>query len=465
MAPPVAQKAKLLPFHDPNFSWETFESFFCDFLAAHPEILSRDGNPCRVVGVHPYGRRGDSQHGIDIRAEMSNGQVWVFQCKHYKDWGPKKTLTAIKKCSYEADRKFLLVTRPVSADTRDVISERPDWALWDSRDISREFLQRLSVSDAARILYANFGRGWPEELLGVSGSSPLVTAEAKFAPLLESGRSFHHRLAMVGRREWLQELDAFVSAKDVRVFLLVGRGGLGKSRLLYEWSREFAQRHKGWTLRFVSDAPGDFAAALDGTAKPLALGFDDAHRLDEVRRALLAQMPGRKDIKLLLALRPGPTDQIESELIESGFDTTQIRKPEPMKRLTSGQALELAEAALGTELAHRHRLPLHSLSRDVPLLAVLAAELLKRGELAEKALHDTSEFRMHVFEGLLREARPVEERFGATRTRDFLRLLAVLAPVKVEPEFLRRAAALLAKIRSLTMSPTSYLRSMTRGCF
>ena len=163
------------------------------------------------------------------------------------------------------------------------------------------------------------------------------------------------------------------------MFFLVGPGGIGKSRLLYEWSREFAQRHKGWTLRFVSDSPGDFATALDATAKPLVLGFDDAHRLDDVRRALLAQLAAREDIKLILALRPGPTDQIESELIESGFDTTQIRRPHPMKRLSSEQALELAEAALGRDLAGRYRLPLHSLSRDIPLLAILAAELLKRG--------------------------------------------------------------------------------------
>jgi hypothetical protein len=443
MAPPVAPKPKLLPFHDPNFSWETFESFFCDFLAAHPELVTKDGTRCRVVSAHPYGRRGDSQHGIDIRCEMSNGEVWVFQCKHYKDWGPKKTSRAIEKCSYDADRKFLLVTKFVSPESREVIAEHPEWELWDAGDISREFLQRLAAAEAARILYANFGRGWPEELLGISGSSPLVTAEAKFAPLLRPDRSFHHRLAMVGRREWLQDLDGFTADNKARVFFLVGPGGIGKSRLLYEWSRDFAQRHKGWTLRFVSDSPGDFAVALDGTPKPLVLVFDDAHRFDEIRRTLISQLPARDDVKLILALRPGPTDQIQSELVQSGFDTTQLRRPRAMRRLNSEQALELAEAALGPELAGRFRLPLRSLSRDVPLLAILAAELLKRGELAEKALTDTDEFRTHVFEGLLREARPVEERFGSSQTRDLLRLIAVLAPVRVDTEFLKRAAALL----------------------
>jgi hypothetical protein len=443
MAPPVAPKPKLLPFYDPNFTWETFEGFFCDFLAARPELIGKDGKPCRVVSIHLYGRRGDLQHGIDIRAEMSNGEVWVFECKHYKDWGPKDTEEAIAKCDYQAERKFLLVTRPVSPESRAIIAKHGDWELWDSGDISREFLQRVPAADAAKILYTNFGSAWPKELLGISGSGPLVTVEAKFAPLLEEGRSFHHRLALIGRRDWLNALDAFVEAKDSRIFFFVGRGGLGKSRVLYEWSRDFAQKHKGWTLRFVSDSPADFGTALDGSSKPLVLVFDDAHRLDEVRRALFAELPSRKEIKLVLGLRPGPVAQVEAELISAGFDTTHIERPAEMKRLTSEQALQLAEAALGPKFAERFRVPLRNLSRECPLLAVLAAELLKRGELAERAFSDTAEFRNHVFEGLVREARPVEERFGGRVVRDLLHLLAVLAPVRVDVDFLKRAAAFL----------------------
>ena len=443
MAPPVAPKPKSLPFHDPNFTWDTFEGFFCDFLAAAPELIGKDGKPCRVVCISIYGRRGDSQHGIDIRAEMSNGEVWVFQCKHYKTWGPKDTTDAITKCDYEADRKFLLVTRPVSPETREIIAAHPDWTLWDSDDISREFRLRLPRPEAAKILYTNFGPEWPKELIGLPGLGPLITAEAKFGPLLKPGRSFHHRLEMVGRTEWLTALDNFIAAEDRRVFCIVGPGGLGKSRLLREWSRGFSSRHKGWTLRFVSDSPSDFGSAVDAAPKPLALVFDDAHRLDEVRRALFSELPSRNEIKLVLGLRPGPAAQVEAELTSAGFDTTQMETPAEMKRLNPEQALQLAEAALGPEFADRYRLPLRDLSKDCPLLAVLAAELIKRGDLGERGLSDTAEFRNHVFEGLVREARPVEQRFGAIVVRDLLHLLAVLAPVKLDANFLGRASAFL----------------------
>ena len=443
MTLPVAPKPKLLPFYDPNFSWDTFEGFFCDFVAAAPELIGKDGKPCRVVSSSLYGRRGDSQHGIDIRTEMSNDEVWVFQCKHYKSWGPKETTDAIAKCDYQADRKFLLVTRPVSPDSRETIAKHAKWTLWDSDDISREFFLRLPPEEAAKILYRNFGPAWPKELLGLSGSGPLITAEAKFAPLLEPGRSFHHRLDMVGRVEWLTSLDTFVEAKGSRVFFVIGRGGLGKSRLLREWSRGFSDRHKGWALRFISDSPAEFGSALDAAPKPLVLVFDDAHRLDDVRRALFTELPSRKEIKLVLALRPGPVAQVEGEIISVGFDATHVEKPAEMKRLNSEQALQLVEAALGPEFVDRFRLPLRDLSRECPLLAVLAAELIKRGGLVERGLSDTSEFRNHVFEGLVGEAQHVEKRFGAILVRDLLHLLAVLAPVKLDVNFLDRASAFL----------------------
>lgn len=442
--PPIAPKPKQLPFYAPQFTWETFEGFFCDFLASGPELVGKDGKPQRIVSTSLYGRKGDSQHGIDIRAEMAGGEVWVFQCKHYKKWGPQDTEDAVSGCTYQTERKFLLVTRPVSSQTRDVIATHSDWDLWDSDDISREFFARLPMETAARLLYSNFGPAWPKEMLGLGGSGPFCSAEAKFAPLIEEGRTFHHRLQLIGRRDWLQALDAFVGAEQHRVFLFSGRGGLGKSRILREWSRDFSGRHSGWTLKFISDDDSEgFGPAIDACAKPLLLVFDDAHRFDEMRRELFGEMPSRKDVKLVLSLRPGPIAQMEVELTDAGFDVSHIERPAPLQRLSSEQALELAEEALGEQLSDRHRHRLRHLSRDSPLLAVLAAELLKSGRMVGNDLSNDDSFRVLVFEGLIREADPVKDRFGESQTTDFLRLLAVLSPVDVGKEFKKQAAKFL----------------------
>ncbi len=442
---PVAPQPKQLPFYAPEFSWETFEGFFCDFLSAHPTITVGDGatsSKVEVVSANLYGRRGDSQHGIDIEATMSNGEKWAFQCKHYKSWGVEKTKEAIADCTYKAARKFLLVTRTVSPEVRDEIKTHPGWVVWDSDDISREFLS-LPPDQAARLLYTNFGPEWPKALLGLPGLSPLISAEAKFAPFLTGNRNFHHKLPLIGRKEWLKSLDDFVKNSGARVFLLRGKGGLGKSRLLWEWSKGFSKRHKGWALKFVAEAATDISQAIQATTERTILVFDDAHRFDEARRELAGALVARTDIKLVLSLRPGPVDQVKGELLNAGFDTRQIEKPDELKRLSSEHALRLAEEALGPELAGKYRLQLRNLSRDCPLVAVLAAELIKSGILSSKDLDDTEDFKIRVFDGLLREADPVRQEFGARATNDLLHLLAVLAPVKQDADFLKSAAALL----------------------
>ena len=131
------------------------------------------------------------------------------------------------------------------------------------------------------------------------------------------------------------------------------------------------------------------------------------------------------------------------ELTDAGLDLRQIEKPDELKRLSAHHALQLAEAALGDGLAVRHRLALRALSRNCPLLAVVAAELLKSGELSAKNLADTDECRTLVFDGMLREARPIRDQFGAARTDDFLRLIALLAPVQADTDFFKTAAAFL----------------------
>src|SRR5688572_8416004 len=104
--PPVRANRLLLPFTDRDFSWEAFEDFFCAFLAAAPTLEVRHAGQWierKVKSVRPYGRRGDDQKGIDLRAEVEGGEaneIWAFQCRHYTKWTAGKTAKAIDECEY-----------------------------------------------------------------------------------------------------------------------------------------------------------------------------------------------------------------------------------------------------------------------------------------------------------------------------------------------------------------------------
>ncbi|MGD0651652.1 MAG: hypothetical protein ABSA97_11035 [Verrucomicrobiia bacterium] len=443
--PPASPQEGSLPFYDPAFSWDTFESFFCDFLASGPKLVTEENGQRaerQVINARPYGRRGDSQHGIDIKADMEDGKVWAFQCKHYKEWGRSDTAEAIAKCAYVADRKFLLVTREVAEECYREVERNPGWTLWDSRAISREFLQRCDREKAARILYLHFGQGWDTKLLGLRGDGPLLTPDAKFEPLRREGRYFHHRLALIGREKWLSDLDSFGSSR-AQVLLLTGRGGLGKSRLLARWSEGFTQRHQDVVLRFLSDRPGEFGSVLDALGGNAVIVFDDAHRLPEIRRALFPEFPNRRKLKLVVSLRPGALRSVYQELLDAGFDTTDITEAKELGPLTPEQAMELAQAALGPALADRYATFLAQVSKECPLIAILGGELLQRGNISPAELANTQDFQTRVFDGLLREAQPVEDAFGKTAVDDILQMLALLAPVQPTADFKERVARLL----------------------
>jgi hypothetical protein len=401
--PLVRPQSEFLPFHDPAISWATFESFFCDFLASGPILTIRaDGQALqrKVISARPYGRRGDSQHGIDIVAEIQGGETWVFQCKHYRQWGPADTANAIDMCTFTATRKFLLVTRELSEACVTVAAQHPDWELWDSRRISQEFRLRVPREAGARILFAHFGPGWDQAFFGLRGDGPLLTADAKFAPFCQPNRRFHHRLPLVGRDAWLEQLDGFVRNAEARVFMFVGRGGLGKSRILVSWSEKFGANHRGALLRFVSDVPSDFSAALSAISDPAVLAFDDAHRLIEVRRALFPDLVRFPNWKLVLSLRPGAQNVVRRELVESGFDTRHVIEGPELRRLNDEETMNLVREALGPELVTQYDQFLYGVSRDCPLVAVLGAELLREGRVPAEVLTDGSAFRAHVFDSL-----------------------------------------------------------------
>lgn len=449
---PITSKCTLLPFEGHGFTWSTFEEFFCDFLSAGPKLAMPDGTNKKVLKARPYGRRGDRQDGIDIEATMEDGAIWAFQCKHYPkaSFGPKKAEKAIEDCTFQADRKFILITREISEECREAVAKFDDWEIWGPRDISREFINRMPDRvEAARILNVHFGPGWPEQFFDIPGSSPLRGPEGNFSGFLSSDRRFHHRTELVGRIKWLNRLNDFVGSSRAICLLLKGRGGIGKSRLLLEWSRQVCTEYPDTTVRFISDgtaSTSDYARAIDLSPKPLILVVDDAHRLKEVRRALFPIVVQRDQVKLLLSLRPGPTTQIRAELAEAGLDTSQIVEPPELKQLPAADNRKLVEAALGDNLTPQLRRFVAEHSRDSPLIAVLAVSLIREGELDSQEIQDTDDFRDHVLgKGFEKDITRARTALGLTRTtvEKFTQLIAMLAPVRIDDIFRERAAELL----------------------
>jgi putative ATP-binding cassette transporter len=103
------------------------------------------------------------------------------------------------------------------------------------------------------LLDAHFGPAWRKAFLGLSAASTFPTAEAFFRHLLGGSKLFNHTWALIGRAGYLEGLHAFVESGQHRVAVFLGRGGIGKTKLLHSFSQGFECRHPTTKLFFLAE--------------------------------------------------------------------------------------------------------------------------------------------------------------------------------------------------------------------
>ena len=423
--PPVDSNSELLPLGDPNFSWERFEAFCEQFIS------SLHG----VKETHRYGGRGSSQKGVDIIAYLDNGEKWAFQCKQKQTFSKADATRAIQQTSYEADHFVLMLSRRASSGVRDACDIEPDWDVWDVGDISRK-VRELEMHSGKKLVEAHFGAPWRKAFLGLHGSS-FVTPTEFFHQFSKAAALFNHTWALVGRSDHLRQAHEFVESQQKKVAILVGRGGIGKSKILHAFAETFDNEHEEMSLWFADE---EEIRAHDGADylpfEPCVIVVDDAHRRGDLP-ALVALSHQRPHVtKLFLSCRPYGIDHLKSQLIRGGFDVREFDELRDVNELSLDEVIELGRQALGPEfagLAGR----LAAATRDCPLVTVVGGQLLARKAIAPELLERDKEFRYTVllrFQEIL--VGEVGDRIDSTLCRDLLDLIAAVQPVRLDNEII-----------------------------
>src|SRR5665213_3015500 len=232
---PVRPRLTILPVWD--LAPDKFEELVAD--------LGQDLRPDAFVSR--YGGPGHTQNGVDIVAEKNSRYVLTFQCKRVEEFGRADVRNAVGRVTIEADAHVLVISRrSASPASRKEMQLHPGWTLWDAQDISRN-VRGLPLEKSVRIVDTYFP-GWREDFLGMAEPGPWLEPSEFFRPF-STGAFYNHDWTLVGRSTELAALLTFVSDPEQRIGLLVGRGGIGKSKLLFEVSR--AAELQDVTVRFV----------------------------------------------------------------------------------------------------------------------------------------------------------------------------------------------------------------------
>lgn len=422
-----------------------FEEFFLHFLRAGISLtIKRHGQALtkRVLSAELYAAgSGRNQKGIDLRVEVEGGEIWAFQCKRHHKWTPAQTRDAIKEAAkFSAQHYFLVVACDPHESVQDEMEKHPDWTFWNLSTICAEFRLRVSASKQPQVLYFLS----PQELKRFIPymTEALIPPEKYFEQFLGADKLFRHDWKLVGREKEMEALRSFLSGTSI-VQIVSAKGGEGKSRLLWELCRTLPQEMPAVEVLCLNPHRSDeeFAFAFLGNPALRVIIVDDAHRTEQVPTnllALVAQDAKNRRSKIILATRPQGVEALFHKLYETGI--LDKRAPQiSLGHLKTSQAKALATEALGASLAV-HAVDLAAITTASPFLTVIAGELLRLDRLKWGKWATDEEFRRHVFrefEHLNLESVPEPDR---NASKGLLRLLALLAPTAVGPEFRISAA-------------------------
>ncbi len=429
--PPVRSRLTVLPVWE--LAADKFEELIADIgQALHPSAhVTRFGGP------------GHKQYGLDVVAEKNSRYLSVYQCKRHKEFGPEKVKEAVTSVTVEADSYFLVLSRKnASPEARREIQNHRNWTLWDAEDISRS-VRNLPLHQAVRIVDTYFV-GWREPFLGVAEAGPWLHTDEFFRPLTV-GSIYTHDWNLVGRKEELDQLLEFVTNPTQRLGLVVGRGGIGKSRVLREAAERAEQRQTA--VRFLKPGAGVKPENLQllPSGQNVLVIIDDAHDLDDLPIIVGDLLRRDHDVKILMALRPYGLDRLANDLQRLGLCASDLPQW-ILSDLSDRDAKTLAGEALGPEWSEQLAEILGRLTTDCPFITVVAGVLIKRGDLDPACLDHEDTVRKEVLQRFrdVVVADPITGEPGLRRA--VLDVFAALQPFRSgDPAFQRSLAKLIDK--------------------
>jgi hypothetical protein len=255
-----------------------------------------------------------------------------------------------------------------------------------------------------------------------------------FRPFLDNTKLFNHSHPLVGRSDFLKALGTFIES-DKRVALLYGRGGIGKSKILFEFSHEFGEKYGEWKLKFLregSTLSDDAIRQLP--AQKCIVVVDDAHRREDlsILFTIAQQYPDR--VKIVLSCRPQGLEYIRATLTRGGFDTQEVENISEIKELGQSDLEELGRRVLGRN-RQQFLVPLIQVAKGSLLVLVIGGQLVARDAIDPAMLERHSEFHRAVFDRfqdiLMGQ---VSDIIGAEFCRDLLSLISALSPIRPQTE-------------------------------
>ncbi|MDG6251269.1 DUF4062 domain-containing protein, partial [Methanocalculus sp.] len=159
---------------------------------------------------------------------------------------------------------------------------------------------------------------------------------------------FSHIHPLIGRQKIFQDICDFLNS-DKQILLIHGRGGIGKSKILFEFYKKIIDEseYKLWFLRDNAQFTADSFRQIPKNKRNVII-VDDAHRQNNLADLLNIISDNRQNIKLILSSRNYGVNYLKSQAIRSGFEPCEIDTLPELDTLKREEMEELADSLLDT---------------------------------------------------------------------------------------------------------------------
>jgi transcriptional regulator with XRE-family HTH domain len=407
-----------LPFE--NLSPDDFERCICSLM----QVLYSD------VAWSRNGVSGDKQDGFDV---ISSGSDYPkVQCKRERQFGPKKVERAVGEVPEGAkfSKGVIALSRPATAQTRKKMQEYPNWELWDSEDLCSR-IRDIPQDKATRLVDAYFP-GWRKPFLGLPEPTPWLTAE-EFSSLVTRGHVIREVVSIQGRQSESHELAEGLQ-KDQTLVLVVGRGGIGKTRLVLE----YAHVQRARTVVFYDHSPltaKAFELLPDGD--PIVVLDDCISRNDNIRQIVEGVYGQRPNANVVATIREEDIDRFQQKV--PGFQIIKVKVGD----LSRTEARLLAHGVIGDGADDVAVNALAAIGYDCPLLIMLGGQMVRDRRLDPRY----SQPRRELAQEIMKQYRDSKIKvLGDREASSVAQAIAALQPVRLDDTEMLHSLCCLSRI-------------------
>ncbi|MGA5887034.1 hypothetical protein ACPCK4_32385 [Streptomyces cellulosae] len=292
---------------------------------------------------------------------------------------------------------------------------------------------QTNLAESGSTVYAvQNGDQTVNNFFGATGPSPWAKPD-EYLRRVNRGSIYTHRWKLVGRADARASLLSFAENEQGRVALLVGRGGVGKTKVLTSLC-ETLDGTQPVEVRVLDQDSGldpEAFKQLPSTGKLLVI-VDDAHRESLPLGKIIASVQDANGTaNVLLSLRPYGVAHTRRALAQASTHTSEALLVE-IGDLEFDDALSLAGEILD-EAVRGYAPRLATAARDCPLLIVTGAALINSGSLDPRGFEGDEQLHLELTDRLA-EALTADSASEKVR-QDLLCALAAFQPVHIaEPE-------------------------------